>query len=111
MSIASLLNVPKTMQEWESWSFTHKVQHDNINRAIIAQKHVTLASYILDPINKEVPDVFLQNNSQLHLDTCSLLKVSGSDLTSVNWQDEKELADWIYLHWQEHSNFNTVLGI
>lgn len=111
MSIASLINVPKNQREWDSWSFTHKVQHDNINRAILAQKNKTLTTYILDPINQDDSDVFLQNNSQIHIDICSILGVEGSDLTSVNWQDEKELGNWIYLHWQEHSNFNTKLGI
>lgn len=111
MSIASLINVPKTQREWDSWSFTHKIQHDNINRAILAQKSKSLVSYILDPINQQLPDVFLQNNAQTHIDICSLLNVQGSDLTNVNWQDEREISDWIYLHWLEHSNFNTVLKI
>jgi|SRR5665213_135706 len=111
MSIASLINVPKTFQEWQSWSFTHKIQHDAINRAVLAKKSKTLIERILDPINKEVPDVFLQNNSQLHLDICALLGIEGSDLLSVDWQDEKQLGNWIYLHWQEHSNFNAALGI
>ncbi len=111
MSIASLINVPKTRQQWESWSFTHKIQHDNINRALLTQKNKILVNYILDPINQEDQEVFLQNNAQMHLDVCSLLDVEGSDLTSVNWQDEKELGNWIYLHWQEHSTFNLRLGI
>lgn len=111
MGISSLLNVPKTLDEWNSWSLNHKIQHDNINRAVLAKKNTTLATYILDPINQQVPDVFLQNNAQIHLDVCALLKVEGSDLSSVNWKDERELGNWIYLHWQEHSSFNTTLGI
>lgn len=111
MSIASLINVPKTLQEWNSWSFTHKIQHDNIARAVLMQKNKTLTSYILDPINPEVPEVFLNSNSQLHIDTCSLLNVAGSDLTSVNWENEEELTNWIYLHWQEHTSFNSALGL
>ncbi len=111
MAVSSLINVPKTLREWDSWSFNHKVQHDNINRAILSKKNKVLTSYILDPINQTVPDVFLQNNSQMHIDICSLLNIEGSDLTDVNWQDEKQINNWIYLHWLEHSNFNIALGI
>ena len=111
MGISSLINVPRTKQEWDSWSFNHKIQHDNINRAIQAKKGKDLTTYILDPINQEDPEIFLQNNSQMHISICSLLNIEGSDLTNVNWQDDKEIGNWIYLHWLEHSNFNTALGI
>jgi hypothetical protein len=111
MSIASLINVPKTQREWDSWSFTHKIQHDNINRAILAKKNKSLTPYVLDPINQDAPDTFLQNNSQMHIDICDVLNVEGSDLTNINWQDAEEIGNWIYLHWQEHSNFNAALGI
>lgn len=111
MAIPSLLNVPKDSRQWNSWSFTHKIQHDNINRAILAQKNQSLTTYILDPINFQVPSVFLQNNGQIHLDVCSALGVNGTDLTSVNWQNEEELTNWIYQHWLEHSNFNSALGL
>lgn len=111
MGISSLINVPKSLNEWNTWSFNHKIQHDAISKAILAQKSKTLNSYILDPINKDAPDVFLENNSQTHIDICNILNVEGSDLSAVNWQDEQQLENWIYLHWQEHSTFNSTLKI
>lgn len=111
MGISSLINVPKNMREWEAWSFNHKIQHDAIASAILAQKTKSLIPYILDPINRTDPQVFLQNNSQTHIDICNILDVAGSDLSSVDWEDPQQLENWIYLHWQEHSTFNTTLKI
>ena len=111
MGIASLINVPKTQNEWNAWSLNHKIQHDNINRAILLKKGKTLTGYVIDPIDLQSPDIFLQNNAQIHTDVCSVLNVSGSDLFEINWQDKKQVENWIYLHWQEHSSFNTALGL
>lgn len=111
MGITSLINAPKTQDEWSRWSFNHKIQHDNINRAILAKKNKQLTNYVLDPISQLSSETFLQNNSRMHLDICSALGVLGSDLTELNWQNEKEVEGWMYLHWQEHNNFNISLGI
>ena len=111
MGVSSLLNVPKTAEDWAKWSLNHKIQHDNIISAIATQKTVKLQPYLLDPINFSYPDLFLQNNSQAHTDMNSTMKTQGTDLLEVNLSEERQLASWIYSHWLEHNTINQALGI
>lgn len=111
MGVSSLLNVPKTAEDWASWALNHRIQHDAILSAVSSQKSVKLTSYLLDPINFNYPDLFLQNNSQAHTDMNNTMKTQSTDLLEVNLSDEKQLASWIYSHWLEHNTINQALGI
>lgn len=109
--LAALLNIPRTNEEWQRYSFDHRDSHDRI-RAAISQKHgVSLTDYQIDPINPESVQQFLQNNASLHTDMNGVLKTQSSDLEDADLSNERELQAWVRLHYQEHLNAELVLEI
>lgn len=113
MSINSLLNVPKTAQDWAAWSFAHKDHHSAIRQAIFRKTNGAdnLAEYELDPINFESVKEWLARNQQSHDDFNLVLGLEGTDLEGLDVEDKGQLATWVMTHWQEHQNAAAALKI
>lgn len=109
--LPTLLEIPKTPEEWNRWSFQNRDHHQQIRQAIQAKLGLNLPEYQLDPINGSNTTVWLQNHAQTHGDMNSALGLQSVDLLDVHFEDPKELEAWAYLHWQEHSNAAIKLGI
>lgn len=109
--LASLLNVPKSQQDWDYWSYNHRTSYQQICQAISNQKSVLLTDYQVDPIaSNDVPG-FLERNSQLHIDMNTVLGLITTDLEDADFSKKEELESWIFLHYQEHFNAEQSLGI
>jgi hypothetical protein len=111
--LAVVSEVPRTPQEWLVWSFHHTLSHRAIIDAIFVRDQRYLTEYILDPIptDAEVIKAWLQNNQLAHADFNAVLGTQSADLTSVDFNDRKQLEAWIYLHYQSHLGAETVLRI
>jgi hypothetical protein len=109
--LAALLNVPKTDAEWRQFSYDHRDSHDKIRAAIKKKYGVDLTDYVIDPINPDSLQQFLQDNASLHTDMNGILKSQSSDLLDVDINDPKQLDSWINLNYQEHQNAEQLLGI
>lgn len=109
--LAALLNIPSNQQEWDQWSWHHRLSHDAIRNAIEQQKSVGLTDYELDPIPYTDAVGWLQRNQQTHIEMNAPLKTYSSDLQDVNLQDDKQKQSWIWLHYLEHQTAERVLGI
>jgi hypothetical protein len=109
--LAAILNVPATAQEWSTWSWNHRLSHSAILQAALRQKGVSLTDYVLDPINLDHIDDWLERNQQMHVDADQLVGSQSVDLTDVDFKDPKQLQAWIYLHWQDHVTIEQRLGI
>lgn len=106
-----LLTVPKSPEDWNLFSFHHRQSHDLIVQSIMSQLQVSLPIYVIDPITLEQPQQWLIANQQFHEDMDSTLNVEGSNLQDVDFNNERQLQAWIYLHWQEHQTAEALLGI
>lgn len=109
--LASLLNIPHQQQDWDFFSWNHRLSHAAIRSAIQQKYGVVLTDYIIDPMNSENMSQFLQNNAALHSDMNSVLGLPGIDLLDVNMSDERQVNAWIYYHWQEHFAAETAAGV
>jgi hypothetical protein len=109
--IAALLNNPKTDAEWDIWSYHHRISHDSIRAAILAQKSIDLPDYLIDPVDKNNIPRWLDNNSELHQDMDAALGVQSVDLEDVDFNNENQKVAWLYQHWQEHQTAELALGI
>jgi protein tyrosine phosphatase len=108
--LADLLSPPKTPQDWERYDLAHRKSHEAIIAAAQA-KGVSLTSYVLSPITDADLVGFLQRNQQEHLQMDALAGVQNIDLQDVNFGSEEQVADWVYLHWQDHYNVEQFFGI
>lgn len=107
--LAALLNVPSTPEQWNEWSWHHRLSHQAIIGAALSQRGASLTDYVIDPVllNQD----WLERNSQLHFDAGTLLGDQFVDLTDVDLNDPKQLQSWVYLHWQDHVTFEQRLNI
>lgn len=108
---AALLNVPETQNQWNIWALHHRISHDAIRQALLAQKGIALTDYQLDPINFDDMKGFLQRNSQTHQEMDAALGAQGTDLLDVDLSDERQKVAWIRIHWQEHFTAEQALKL
>jgi hypothetical protein len=106
-----LLNTPRSVEDWARWSLHHRISHDVIRGALNSQQKLSLPTYLLDPINLGQPRNFLQWNQSAHIDMNAALKTPGSDLEDVNFNDERQMQAWVWLHYLEHSVIEQRLGV
>lgn len=109
--LAALLNVPATQNDWNIWSWHHRLSHSAILGAALRQRDIELTDYVIDPINLQGIEDWLERNQQLHVDADGLVGSQSIDLTDVDFQDPKQLQAWMYLHWQDHTTIEQRLGI
>lgn len=110
-AIADLYNVPSTDQERSQWAFAHMAHHRDINRRIYELIQVSLPEYQLDPIDVSNSGSWEYQHQLMHDNQNAILGISGFDLSSVNWQDQNELAGWIWLDANEHAQAADILEI
>jgi hypothetical protein len=109
--IVQLLNVPKTEEEWQVWSWHHRLSHAAIRQAALSQKNVSLTDYELDPIPAADVVGWLERNEQTHIEMNGVVGAQASDLQTVNLQDESQKTAWIFLHFLEHQTAEQRLGV
>lgn len=109
--LAQLLNVPTNAEEWDIWSYHHRLSHDAIRNAIQMSQSVELTDYQLDPIPTFAMVDWLERNQQTHIEMDAALKSQSVDLSDVNIQNKNQLEAWIYAHYLEHQTAETTLGI
>ena len=109
--ISALLNVPRSIDDWQIWTLAHKTGHDEIRQAIQNQTGILTGDYQLDPINPADIEGWLGRVQQTHVEMNAALGITGSDLEGVDLRDERQLAAWIWLNWQEDNNARVTLGI
>jgi len=109
--LAVLLEIPRTREQWDRFSWHHRSSHTAIRQAIRSQKGVHLPEYILEPIDFNRFVDFLQANSQTHIDMLSVLGIQGEDLQDVDVRNENQLVAWSWLHYLDHYNAEKALGI
>ena len=109
--LPAIANTPRSPSQWQLWAFDHRDSHQRIIAAIQSQKGVALTPWQIEPINPNDVVSFLNNNSTLHDDMNRALGQPGSDLQDVDFKDDRQLEAWIKLHYVEHYNAETVLGI
>lgn len=106
-----LWNVPKTKEEWDSFSFSHAQSHLLILQTINARSTDNLSEYDLDPINFGDFQNWLERNTQAHNDMNGALGLQGVDLETLDPKDEKQLQSWIYNHVREHISAEEALKV
>ncbi len=110
--LASLYNAPRTADDLNEFSFANADLHARQVQQALAQRNVVLTSYTLDPIPTTAGrDEWLQRHQQMHNDINSLLGITGSDLSELDWTKPSEVASWAYLHAQEHQLAATALAL
>lgn len=111
---AYLLNVPQTAQDWATWGYAHRDDHQIIRDSIQNQFNVNLQNYDIDPVPFEDTVAmfnWLERNQLYHNDFNGTVGLQGSSLLDVDLNDPRQAEAWIYIHWQEHNAAGFKLGV
>ena len=111
MALSTLYNVPTDDAGFNIFSFANADEHTNIARALIALYSVYPPVYVLDPLPLSNIGTWLEQHQILHNIMNGVLGTNSNDLTAVDFNDEEQLTEWIWLHAQEHFQAANILGL
>lgn len=111
MALSTLYNVPNSLNDLNVFSFTNMNEHEKIAAALLSQYSVAVPLYPLDPIPFFDMGAWLEQHQILHNIMNATLGTNSDDLTTVNFNDKNQLAEWIWLHAQEHYQAAGKLGL
>lgn len=111
MTLPALYNVPKDALDLQWWSFHHADEHILISREILRAKNKRIELYPIDPVPLIDVSNWLRRHQTMHNDVNAILGTNGSDLTSLDIENEDQVRAWIYLDAQEHYLWRQELGI
>jgi len=109
--LVALLNNPQTEDEWNVWSFHHRLSHNAIRAAVLRNRDINLVDYQIDPINQRDMQDFLQRNSQLHIEMNAVLGAQTIDLQETDFSNPNTKQAWVYAHFLEHQTAENKAGI
>ena len=103
--------MPSTQEELNTWAFAHAAHHRDINRVIFQLSGISLATYVLDPLDPDNAEAWLYQHQVMHQAQDVLLSIEGYDLLDVELKDPNQLAGWIFLNADEHYKAAQILEI
>lgn len=102
MGVATLYNVPTNSNEMNIFSFNNLAEHEKIANAIFNKYNIAVPIFVIDPIPLFNLGAWLQQHQVLHNIMNNVLGTNSNDLTTVDFNDQTQLSEWIWLHAQEH---------
>ena len=101
----------KDLKSADSWSFSHGNDHTHVRGAMEAQSFGNLVDYQLWPLPWENYKTWELRHQSAHNETNQALGLVSTDLTGVDFTDEKAAAEWHLRHYSDHVNWHEKLGI
>ncbi len=95
----------------EDWALQHSDDHWLIRQRIQDQSLGNLPAWQLWPVNFRDWDAYALRHQAAHNEMNDALGLSGSDLTGVDFKDEKAVKEWNLTHFSEHEAAHSSLGI
>jgi hypothetical protein len=111
VTIESLFNVPTEERSLAFFATANADHHTRIAESIFAAGGTRLLVQPLDQIPLFATEVWLQKHQQMHNDLNKLLGSTGFDLSSVDFNNQREVEAFIELHAKEHYRFADETGI
>ena len=111
MSIASLIQLPETREQWDDWGFANMAHHRDIIRRIYELTGNNLTESVLDPFDHMNPETWLTKHYLMHQHMDAVLGIQGFNLEDVDWEDREAMRNWIAAHANEHYQAGTILNI
>lgn len=111
MGLATLYNIPSTLNEMNIFSFNNLAEHMKIASAISSKYNISVPVFVLDPIPLQDMGVWLAQHQSLHNIMNEVLGTASNDLEDVDFRNKDQLSEWIWLHAQEHFAAAATLGL
>ena len=93
------------------FSFDNFGEHLKIQRAILARHNLNLPLFPIDPIPLFDLLTWARIHQSMHASANGVLKLSGFDLTGVDFRKPEEVVVWTQNHGQEHLALSRALRL
>ena len=111
MPLPMLFDITASEASLAQFFFWNAQDHIEISQAVQRQKTVNLFQRVLDPVDKDAIDAWMELHQQSHNDINAVLGLSGNDLSDLDFSNERRVREWINLHAQEHLAMRQALKI
>jgi len=111
MALATLFNIPSDENDFQVFSLHNMDQHRQVINAIAATRNIILPLYPMDPIPLQDLPFWAIIHQASHNDVNGALGTAGFDISTIDVENEAELAAFFQIHAQEHVNWANVLGL
>lgn len=112
MSLPFLFEQPEDQDTWRRWAFNHAAIHLDVVNALTNQNKATgLGVFLLNPMNLDDLGMWLYRHQTMHNQANTALGSSGYNLLSLDWRDDDQLQEWLFLNADEHQRFAQKLGV
>lgn len=95
----------------EEWVLDHFSSHEGIRDAVQRAGYGNLIAWELYPVNWHDWDSYALRHQSAHNEFNEALGLPGTDLMSVDFNDQKSSDEWNLDHYREHLAAATMLGI
>lgn len=111
MSLATILYPSPTASGADEWFHANFQHHQSIVGALKDVRGVILPVYQIFPANPQNMQIWLREHQHQHNEMCNALGISGTDLSSVDFRDKKQLDAWYFAHFLEHQAAAAASGL
>jgi hypothetical protein len=107
-----LYNRPSSPSDWLEWGSIHQGDHFAIAAGIFRSLSVLAPVQPLDPVPLDLAGLtgWARVHQGVHSEQNGLLRISGSDLTGVDFRQPEQLEIWLRLHALEHERASAALA-
>ena len=109
--LASIRYPPPTPEGWKEWTWNHLVHHQAIIYAAKTVKNVDLTQYNIWPFNPDDAENWLLQHQNFHNDMDTLYQVNGSDLSTLDFTNKRDVDAWLFTNFQEHADVAQLCGL
>jgi hypothetical protein len=109
--LAYTLGIPDTDKGFKEWLTWHYNDHLAIHAAVQAQYGYNTNISILDPLDPNDITTWLDNHQNMHNDFNGVLGTQGQDLSDVDFKNQSQRTQWLFLNFEEHRAAHLALAL
>ena len=111
MALSTLYNIPQNDEQFNVFSFSNRDEHNKIAMALVNIYNISAPYYVIDPMPMQDLGTWLEQHQELHNVMNGATGQQSNDLETVDFSDDNQRAEWIWLHAQEHYKVASFLGL
>ncbi len=111
MSLAVLFSPIRKPADLQWMLLANEALHNQVAAAVLKQKSKHLVSLPLRPLVPADATGWALRHYAMHTQVNDVLGTAGNDLAVIDFENPEQLANWSYLHAQEHRSWNVTLGL
>lgn len=111
MSLAQVQYPPPTENGLEEWMHAHLRHHEALIGAVAEIHGVKLELLPIYPVTKESMSQWTRAHQAAHDALANQLGFAGTDLTGIDFSDQRKLDGWMFEHFIQHQSAAEACGL